>query len=240
MKVTLYTITDCKFSQLEKDYFRLNNIQFEEKNLETNKDFLPEMLSISNNFQGTPVTRIIKDNGQTVIMKGFSKEDFDKELSLNVVPTTTNYQQEEKIIPPAQQQQGFGGFGQAPVPNQAQAQQQVQNQQAKPQTQQQQSNAFGGQTGGFDSNNPLFLHNNKALVDLDRLQFQPKHNNKYKINNLNLKHSNNNQILLVIKQVVSDSNNPLFLHSNKVLVDLDRLQLQPKLKHNNLVLLVVQ
>jgi len=58
MKVTIYTINDCKFSQAEKDYLKTNNIAFEEKNVEQNRDFLTEMLGISENFAGTPVTKI--------------------------------------------------------------------------------------------------------------------------------------------------------------------------------------
>jgi len=80
MKITVYTITDCKFSQQEKDYFKTNNLTFEEKNLETNKEFLTEMLAVSNNFAGTPVTKIEKDDGQIVVLKGFTKEEFDKTL----------------------------------------------------------------------------------------------------------------------------------------------------------------
>ncbi len=77
MKITLYTINDCKFSQEERDYLKTNNLPFEEKNLEVNREFLTEMLSVSNNFAGTPVTKIEKDNGETVVLKGFTKEEFD-------------------------------------------------------------------------------------------------------------------------------------------------------------------
>lgn len=80
MKITLYTITDCPFCKQEKDYLTSHNAQFEEKNLETNKEFLTEMLAVSNNFAGTPVTKVEKDNGQIAVLKGFTKEEFDKEL----------------------------------------------------------------------------------------------------------------------------------------------------------------
>lgn len=92
MKITVYTITDCKFSAQEKDYLKANNQTFEEKNLETNKDFLTEMLNLSNNFAGTPVTVIEKDDGQKVVLKGFTKEEFDKELNIGAstaAPATT-------------------------------------------------------------------------------------------------------------------------------------------------------
>ena len=92
MKVTIYTVSDCKFSQAEKDYLLSKNITFEEKNLESNREFLTEMLNLSNNFAGTPVTKIEKDDGQIAILKGFTKEEFDTSLGLSTeqgaTPTT--------------------------------------------------------------------------------------------------------------------------------------------------------
>ena len=78
MKITIYTIKDCAFSKQEKEYLNTNKLVFEEKDLETNKDFLTEMLAISNNFAGTPVTRVEKDDGTIAVLKGFTKEEFDK------------------------------------------------------------------------------------------------------------------------------------------------------------------
>lgn len=80
MKITIYTITDCEFSKQEKEYFKSHQLAFEEKNLETNKDFLTEMLAVSNNFAGTPVTKIEKDDGKIEVMKGFTSADFDEVL----------------------------------------------------------------------------------------------------------------------------------------------------------------
>jgi len=77
MKITVYTIKDCTFSKQEKEYLNTNKLIFEEKDLETNKDFLTEMLAISNNFAGTPVTRVEKDDGTISVLKGFTKEEFD-------------------------------------------------------------------------------------------------------------------------------------------------------------------
>lgn len=82
MKVTVYTINDCQFSQQEKAYLSAHNIAFEEKNLETNREYLTEMLAVSQNFAGTPVTKIDKDDGQSVVLKGFTQEEFDRELNL--------------------------------------------------------------------------------------------------------------------------------------------------------------
>lgn len=80
MKITIYTVTDCQFSKQEKEYLTSHTLQFEEKNLETNKEWLTEMLTVGSNFAGTPVTKIEKDDGQTVVLKGFTKEEFDKAL----------------------------------------------------------------------------------------------------------------------------------------------------------------
>lgn len=80
MKITVYTITDCEFSKQEKEYLASHNLEFEEKNLETNREFLTEMLAVSNNFAGTPVTKVEKDDGQIAVLKGFTKEEFDQAL----------------------------------------------------------------------------------------------------------------------------------------------------------------
>lgn len=86
MKITIYTTNDCQFSKSEKDYLASHKLPFEEKNLETNKEFLTEMLAISNNFAGTPVTRVEKDDGAIAVLKGFTKEEFD--TTLGFTPTT--------------------------------------------------------------------------------------------------------------------------------------------------------
>lgn len=87
MKITLYTISDCQFSKQEKEYLTSHSLQYEEKNLETNKDFLTEMLAISNNFAGTPVTRVEKDDGLIAVLKGFTKEEFDTTFGFAAAPT---------------------------------------------------------------------------------------------------------------------------------------------------------
>ncbi len=81
MKITIYTTTDCQFSKAEKEYLSSHSLSFEEKNLEKNKDYLTEMLSVSNNFAGTPVTKIEKDDGTSTVLKGFTKDEFDQALN---------------------------------------------------------------------------------------------------------------------------------------------------------------
>ena len=85
MKITIYTIKDCAFSKQEKEYLNTNKLVFEEKDLEINKDFLTEMLAVSNNFAGTPVTRVEKDDGTIAVLKGFTKEEFDTTFGLTSV-----------------------------------------------------------------------------------------------------------------------------------------------------------
>ncbi|MBI5122643.1 hypothetical protein HZA75_02170 [Candidatus Roizmanbacteria bacterium] len=89
MKITIYTIKDCAFSKQEKEYLNTNKLQYVEKDLETNKDFLTEMLAVSNNFAGTPVTRVEKDDGSIAVLKGFTKEEFDTTFGFTTAPTVT-------------------------------------------------------------------------------------------------------------------------------------------------------
>ena len=86
MKITVYTTKDCEFSKQEKEYLKTNSLQYEEKDLEANKDFLTEMMTVSNNFAGTPVTKIEKDDGTISILKGFTKEEFDTTLGIGALP----------------------------------------------------------------------------------------------------------------------------------------------------------
>jgi len=82
MKISIFTISDCYFSKQEKDYLVAHNLPYEEKNLEENREYLTEMLTISNNFAGTPVTKIEKDDGNIVVLKGFTKEEFNETLGI--------------------------------------------------------------------------------------------------------------------------------------------------------------
>lgn len=115
MKVTIYTITDCPFSKQEKEYLTSHNIQFEEKNLETNKEFLTEMLTVSNNFAGTPVTKIDKDDGQIAVLKGFTQAEFDQ--TLNLAPAPSDAPAQTPTTPPAVEPQPVA---EAPVVNDVQ------------------------------------------------------------------------------------------------------------------------
>lgn len=109
MKITIYTTSECQFSKVEKDYLNTNKLAFEEKNLDTNKEFLQEMMTVGNNFAGTPITRIEKDDGSIAVLKGFTKEEFDNTLGLAPAAPTTAASEQPKVheptpavVPPAQ------------------------------------------------------------------------------------------------------------------------------------------
>lgn len=88
MKVTIYTTTSCEYSKQEKAFLTTHNIAFEEKNLEANREFLTEMLAVSNNFAGTPVTKIEKDSGEVKVLKGFTESEIAPELGISLSDST--------------------------------------------------------------------------------------------------------------------------------------------------------
>jgi len=103
MKITVYTITECQFSKQEKEYLSSHGLQFEEKNVSANREFLTEMLTVGSNFAGTPVTKIDTDDGKTIVLKGFTKEEFDKTLGF-VETTPTDAKTPGAPATPAQTQ----------------------------------------------------------------------------------------------------------------------------------------
>ena len=80
MKVVIYTQNNCQFTPQEKTYLTSKGVTFEERNVETNKTFLDEMMKLGSNFAGTPVTQITKDDGTTAVLKGFTQTEFDAAL----------------------------------------------------------------------------------------------------------------------------------------------------------------
>src|SRR3989344_4717535 len=105
MKVTMYTINNCPFCDQEKAYLQSKGIAFEEKNLDQNREFLTEMLALGNNFKGVPVTKIEKDDGQSVVLKGFTQEEFDQAFTGNAaaaVPPVVAASDQPNPTPPSQ------------------------------------------------------------------------------------------------------------------------------------------
>lgn len=92
MKIIVYTITTSEFCDNIKKYLTSKNLPFEEKNVETNKDFLSEMLTASDNFAGVPFTWFQFDDGSEAGLKGFTESEFDDLLMhhqlINATPTT--------------------------------------------------------------------------------------------------------------------------------------------------------
>jgi len=100
MKITVYTVSDCQFSKAEKEYLQSQNLPYEEKNLEQNREWLTEMLAVSNNFAGTPVTKIEKDDGQIIVLKGFTKEEFDQVLGFKKEESVTQASADVSVASP--------------------------------------------------------------------------------------------------------------------------------------------
>lgn len=113
MKITVYTITECQFSKQEKEYLSSHGLQFEEKNVSANREFLTEMLTVGSNFAGTPVTKIDTDDGKTVVLKGFTKEEFDK--ALGFTETTPVVAKVPETVAPAQTQVAPTATAEVPV-----------------------------------------------------------------------------------------------------------------------------
>lgn len=79
-QITIYTTPTCQFCRSEKEYLVSKGLKFEEKSVEDSEDNLKEMLSVSANFAGVPVTVLKGAKGDSVVVKGFTKEDFEAEL----------------------------------------------------------------------------------------------------------------------------------------------------------------
>ncbi len=78
-KVTMYTTPACQYCKAEKEYLTQQGIAFVEKNVEQNEADLREMLNVSDNFAGVPVTVIENPTGQKLVVKGFTQTDFEEE-----------------------------------------------------------------------------------------------------------------------------------------------------------------
>jgi len=100
MKITIYTVSDCQFSKAEIEYLKSHNLPYQEKNLEQNREWLNEMLAVSNNFAGTPVTKIEKDDGQILVLKGFTQEEFDQVLSFKKEEPVVQASANVDVTPP--------------------------------------------------------------------------------------------------------------------------------------------
>lgn len=78
-EIVVYTTNACPFCKSEKEFLTEQGLKFTEKDVEENTEVLKEMLSLSDNFAGVPVTVLNGPKGKKVV-KGFTKEEFVNEL----------------------------------------------------------------------------------------------------------------------------------------------------------------
>jgi len=79
--ITVFTIPNCPFCKAEKDYLTKAGISFTEKNVEQDENNLKEMLELSDNFAGVPVTLVENQKGEKSVIRGFTEKDFVEELT---------------------------------------------------------------------------------------------------------------------------------------------------------------
>ncbi len=75
-KVTIYTTPTCVYCKMTKAFFKENNVQYEEKDVSTDRAAADEMIKKSNQM-GVPVIDI---DGQ--ILVGFDKEGLSRLLNI--------------------------------------------------------------------------------------------------------------------------------------------------------------
>lgn len=75
-KVTIYTTPTCVYCKMTKAFFKENNIQYEEKDVSTDRAAADEMIKKSNQM-GVPVIDI---DGK--ILVGFDKEGLSQLLNI--------------------------------------------------------------------------------------------------------------------------------------------------------------
>lgn len=76
MKVIIYTTPTCPYCEMAKEYFKKNNVAYEEIDVAGNKTAAQEMINKSHQM-GVPVIDI-----DGTIIVGFNRPEIDKALSL--------------------------------------------------------------------------------------------------------------------------------------------------------------
>ena len=77
-KVTIYTTPTCVYCNVAKDFFKENNIVFEEKNVATDQEALKEMVKKS----GMMSVPVIDIDGN--VLAGFNKDEVAKALGIEI------------------------------------------------------------------------------------------------------------------------------------------------------------
>lgn len=81
MKVQIYTTTTCPYCKLEKEYFDLKGIKYENIFVDLDAKAAENMVKISNQM-GVPFTVITKEDGSQVTILGFDRSKIDAALGL--------------------------------------------------------------------------------------------------------------------------------------------------------------
>lgn len=76
--VTIYTTPTCVYCNVAKDFFKENNIVFEEKNVATDQEALQEMVKKS----GMMSVPVIDIDGN--VLAGFNKDEVAKALGIEI------------------------------------------------------------------------------------------------------------------------------------------------------------
>lgn len=75
-KVTIYTTPACVYCKMTKEFFKENNVQYEERDVSTDTVARDEMIAKSNQM-GVPVIEI---DGKIIV--GFNKDELSQLLNI--------------------------------------------------------------------------------------------------------------------------------------------------------------
>lgn len=79
--VIVYTQTTCGPCQEEKMWLSHHQIDFEDRDIRKNDAYFQEAINLGASM--TPVTLIVKEDGEQIVIHGFDKEQLKKALDLN-------------------------------------------------------------------------------------------------------------------------------------------------------------
>lgn len=74
-KITIYTSDNCQFCHMAKDWFKEHNLEFEEKNISSDKDSMLELRK--QGYAGVPVIFVDDE-----VILGFNQEKLEKALGM--------------------------------------------------------------------------------------------------------------------------------------------------------------
>jgi glutaredoxin 3 len=82
MSIKIYSTPTCHFCLLAKDFFKQNNLSYEEIDLSAEPSKVEEIISKTGQM-GVPVIIITKDDGQEEIIIGFNPNKLKEILNIN-------------------------------------------------------------------------------------------------------------------------------------------------------------